>query len=403
MGNYINSKKNVINKSNIKSNFTITGEEYDIGIDTWGDNAPDLKDRYHFLYLINDNGNIKSIGKSSEITTLDQIPIKYITDSIGGSNLNEISHWVEIEVFDHNGVNVAKNRPVTYTGELENKYNDITRVTDGNKESAQYVGVSGNDKRSMTIELSEPTLLSKIVVYHYYADGRMYLDPNVTVSPDGATWYTVYDGDGYSESSSGKSHILNGIEVEYKIETRLVDICTVEELTVDTFINHGMSKDIISNHMNDYRYTLDSNAPKILYHTLEPTEIIYEETGTPHGEIIEMIDKVNLSPSYINHVRSINITANVGNDDVLKFIISNDDGKSWLSFYEDQWVEVLKNNAVIIEKGMTLDVINNLSESQIQEITEYVDGLKLAWYMKKGNINSTFSVSHINMEYSTSL
>ena len=376
---------------------TKTGTVNDISINTWGTGALTLKDRYHFLYLLNDDGDIKTLNVSFESITLDQLPIKYITDSIGGNNLNE----VEIEVFDQNNVNVAKNRPVTYTGVLENKYNDITRVTDGNKESAQYVGLGGNGERSMTIELSEPTLLSKIVVYHYYADSRTYYKPNVTVSPDGITWYTVYNGIEYTESSTGKTHTLSEIKVDKINNAELVDVCSEAELTVDTFKTYGIERKLLFL-LNDFRYSLNSNTPKILYHTLEPTVVYYKEKGIPLGEIIEMNEAVNLSHSYINYIRNITITANVGIGDVLKFIISND-GQKWLTFYEGEWVEILKNKQVIIDKGMDLETLNGLSELQLQSISENVEGVKLAWYMKKSTLNSNLSISEINMEYSTRL
>lgn len=353
------------------------------------------------LFLIQDGNKIKTLEAEVSHIILSEIPVKYIRDSIGGSSLNDIAHWVELEAYNSVGTNVAKGCKVTYTGTIDSKYNNYARLVDGDKNTANYFGID-NGGGSVTVELAELTPLSKIIIWHYFGDGRTYKNPKVEISPDGVSWYMVYSDTPYAETSSGKTHILSDITIDIIGDTLIKDVCDIADLTVDTFKTHGVSKSVISL-LDKYRYTLTSDNPKIIYLGLEEERMVVRECGTPFGEFIEMKSAIDLSPTYINHVRNINITAIEGEGDILRFVISTDNGVTWKTYYGDGWVDILKNNAIIIDKGMTLDVINSLTEANLQSITTGVQGLKLAWYMKKANINSILEISHIDMGYSTNL
>ena len=358
-----------------------------------------IKDKY----LILDANKIKKLSVVATSETLNNIPIRYIREYMNGSSANDGSHWYEIMAKKSDGTNVALNKKVTLVGPHSGQVPE--RLVDG-QTAGNYVEMDGTPETFVVIDLVTPTSLDNIHVWHYHSDGRTYRDIKLEVSPDGLKWYTLWDSsvDGeYQETSNGKVHKLNIVTVETIGSVDVLDVGEVAELSEEMFERYGMSKEV-TEYMGFARTSLLDDAPKILYHTQEPKEVRLKEIGVPFGELIEMKNVADLSPLYVNHVRNIDITADAGTEKcTLKFAISVDEGVTWKSYVDGSWIDVLKLNAIIIEKGMTLEVINNLTEAQLQAITENVESVKLLWYMQKDVMDSSLSISHIHMDYNTSL
>ena len=137
--------------------------------------------------------------------------VRYIRDHANGSNKNGWSHWIELQAYDENGVNVAKWKPVTarYPSYLPER--PYSRLTDG---WLSYRTSNGKyPDMWMQVDLWELYDLDILKVWHYYADGRTYKDTKTEISEDWINWYSLHDSavDGtYAEpsDSTGKIYLL---------------------------------------------------------------------------------------------------------------------------------------------------------------------------------------------------
>lgn len=354
-------------------------------------------------YLIEDGDRIKRMVSSITTPTLNTIPIRYIRDYLNGSSANTSCHWVEIKANKGNG-NVALGKQVISSGSDEGSAIEV--ITDGSTATASYYGLNGGVNVYVQVDLGTPQLIDNVQIWHYYGDSRTYYDTKTEVSTDGIKWYTLYDAEidgNYAETSSGKTYDLSKYKIENIGDIEIIDVGAKEDLTLETFERYGVDKATME-YINLARASLLSDEPKIIFINKELIHNTIREFGTYKGEIIEMKRFADLSPEYVQYVRNIDITANSGNaNDVLKFIVSNNDGFTWWTYHEGTWIEVIKNNGIIVEKGMTLNEINNLTEAQLQVVSENVDSFKIAWYMFKDSMVSSLEITHIHMDYKTNL
>lgn len=130
-------------------------------------------------------------------------PVRYIRDSVSGSNANSGSHWVEIQAFDSAGNNVAKGKPAKVVSGT-NTGASVALVTDGNTASEGWYGTDGSNP-TIEVDLGAVYDIENVKVWHYYADSRTYYSPVTKVSSDGTNWITISNGSTYAETSSGKT------------------------------------------------------------------------------------------------------------------------------------------------------------------------------------------------------
>lgn len=125
-----------------------------------------------------------------------------------------------------NGLNIALGKPVTSGGTLTSGI----RITDGNKNSANYAG-AGSNLSWIQIDLGYSAKIDEIKLWHYFSDARTYHDVIVRVSNNasfssGVT--TVFNNDTnnsagfgtgtdteYTETSSGKSITFTPLSARY--------------------------------------------------------------------------------------------------------------------------------------------------------------------------------------------
>lgn len=145
--------------------------------------------------------SITHIGKLHEVG----MKIRYIRDTVSGSTANSSNHWVEIQAYDINEVNIALGKSAS-----------SSLLTDGSTSSSPYY--SGGPA---TVDLGSVEIVNYLKIWHYWADGRTYHDIKTEVSVDNVNWITVFDSniDGeYKETSSGKTIILrpNKLSIDSK-------------------------------------------------------------------------------------------------------------------------------------------------------------------------------------------
>lgn len=122
--------------------------------------------------------------------------IRYIRDSVSGNSINAYNHLCQIKAISDNGINYAFDKKVN---------NAKTVATDGIVNN-QYIDAAGD--KTFTLDLQFLCCIEKIIIWHYYADGRTYYNNKVEVSVDGINWITVYEGQ-KPETSEGNVINLN--------------------------------------------------------------------------------------------------------------------------------------------------------------------------------------------------
>lgn len=201
-----------------------------------------------YKYVYDNNGNLLNIIKptgevvANSYDTQNNItgstdPFSYVGNYLtntnfesdaNGTSLNNASFTRNSSAYGQDGATIGNNVPryfidsVTQGKNVTNSTNSyveksdtyLTRVTDGDIASANYVGLVSTDGQPVyvTIDLGYVKELSCVVVWHYYADGRTYHNTKTQLSEDGSNWITIYDSTvsgEYAETASGKSIILS--------------------------------------------------------------------------------------------------------------------------------------------------------------------------------------------------
>jgi len=165
------------------------------------------------------NINIKNIEENT-------LPVRYIRDYINGSSANSHSHWCEIQAYTIYGANMAyasKGKMFNSSGtevtptingispnnSSNTKYPKFHVITNNNIVSNPYMG--GVSNGYIEIDLESIFDISKIIVWHYFSDGRTYNNSKTQVSSDGINWITVFDSSKegtYPESADGHTIYL---------------------------------------------------------------------------------------------------------------------------------------------------------------------------------------------------
>ena len=137
---------------------------------------------------------------------------RYVRNYINGSSLNDSSHWVEIKVYDESGNVISNGKNVTYNGSGAHYGGTATTpnaVTDGNTTSNNYFGLIGSADSYVEIDLASDYIISKVEVWHYYSDSRVYKDQKTVLLTSekkiSDVIYTSSVNGTYAETSSGKS------------------------------------------------------------------------------------------------------------------------------------------------------------------------------------------------------
>jgi hypothetical protein len=123
-------------------------------------------------------------------------------------------------VLQTNPTNLAYAKPVTFNGTQDTSTVLQSGITDGDLTSANYFTVAGSANTWVQIDLGSVQTVDRIVVWHYYTDGRTFHGTKVQVSPDGTNWTTIFDSvtaGEYAEDTSGagKTHIFPPQQVRY--------------------------------------------------------------------------------------------------------------------------------------------------------------------------------------------
>lgn len=216
-----------------------------------------------------------SLGQiSSKVETLETTEVKtrkvssfrYLRDWLNGSTANGGNHTCEIQVWVGD-TNIAQGKTPTSNTSIV----DPQKCTDGVIDST-YTQFGSNAWCYLQIDLgSDRTDVDMIKLWHYYADGRAY-NHKLEVSRDGVTWYELFNSDKsgkYSESSKGRTYIIN----ESYTETRLK---TAEQKITDDAITSTVAKKFYTK--DDIEGKGYQNSSQV-QQTVDKLEVKFTESG----------------------------------------------------------------------------------------------------------------------------
>lgn len=157
-------------------------------------------------------GGVWSNGAAGAIGDTSKIRARYVRDQLNGSNENASGHWVEVEVYNLAGSNIAGGASVQgYDGNdaaiSPVNGTSFAQVVDGVTTSNPYVDM-GTGLRKMRLDLGSEQDISRINIRHYYQDSRRYNTTKLEISNDGSQWTPLFDSsiDGvYVETAAGRN------------------------------------------------------------------------------------------------------------------------------------------------------------------------------------------------------
>lgn len=177
--------------------------------------------------------------------------VRYIRESMNGSNANSGCHWCEIQAINYEGTNVALNKTVTCEGGTSEK-GTLDMITNGNTTVDDYIYFRNDAQNtiSVTVDLENVEELDNIKVWHYHGGGRTYKNILLEVSLDGVKWVEIFDSNKngeYVEVEEGKTHELEDDRLPLLNETSsLSEVTSFYEKYVDQNI---LSKELLKNNL----------------------------------------------------------------------------------------------------------------------------------------------------------
>ena len=162
-----------------------------------------------------DSDHVETVNLMLEppIIRPEPVMVRYIKDTINGNSVTANSHWNEIQVL-MDGVNIASGLTPTATSSASSGH-PLTNATDG--DITNYAQAASTGTQSITIDLGAEYPIDYVRVWHYYQDGRRYIDNTLSVGTTNKTGNTPldivlwqYSGQAYKEVSDG--HISKWIQ-----------------------------------------------------------------------------------------------------------------------------------------------------------------------------------------------
>lgn len=218
--------------------------------------------------------SVEARVSSVEVIT-NQVGIRYIRDSLNGSDQNINKHWIECQVVKSTNIdgeyvqeNIASGKTVTSSIELTAP---LSRFVNGNTTYDDQIYTNAEGWQWLQVDLGYIYFdIETITIWHYWKDGRKY-NHKLEVSSDGETWYSLYDSDAqgtYAETESGKTYTIN----DNVTARRIAELILKEESFAVDLNKVTNSVTGISNRVDSVNYLYTSGNYKAAYRTAEQVD-----------------------------------------------------------------------------------------------------------------------------------
>lgn len=168
--------------------------------------------------------------------------VRYIRESMNGSNSNTGCHWCEIQAINYESTNIALNKKVTCEGGSYEK-GTLDMITNGNTSVDDYIYFRNDPQKtvSVIVDLGNIEDIDNIKVWHYHGGGRIYKNILLEISLDGVKWTKIFDSNEngeYAETEEGKTHKL--------IDDRLTSLSEIASLSeIVSFYEKYVKKNLL--------------------------------------------------------------------------------------------------------------------------------------------------------------
>ena len=188
--------------------------------------------------------------------------VRYIRESMNGSNTNTGCHWCEIQAINYESANIALNKKVTCEGGSYEK-GTLDMITNGNTSVDDYIYFRNDPQKtiSVIVDLGNIEDIDNIKVWHYHGGGRTYKNILLETSIDGVKWVKIFNSNEngeYTETAEGKTHKLPTEEelTELNEDATLNDIVTFYEKYLE---NNKQNKEFLKNVLINKSANVDDN------------------------------------------------------------------------------------------------------------------------------------------------
>ena len=127
-----------------------------------------------------------------------------------------------------------------------------------------------------------------------------------------------------------------------------------------------------------------------------------KQTVIPKGQIIKMTSDATFSENYIVDIIKVVVKATMAGTGMLVFIVSTDGGIEWKTWYEGYWNIININNSEDIKtKGMSISVLQGITEAQWTSLDISNKRIRFAWYMEIESSEDVLRLKEIRVNYNT--
>lgn len=250
---------------------------------------------------------------------------------------------------------------------------------------AEYLGGTP-DYTTNTISFNPPYSVEKNTSFNVVHRLEYYREDDgeiITIEKSAAAIYT-YDLPLLITATDKYLYKRGGL---YYTENEKGELVALGTSTPDdmTFYDHGVS--IFSEeHL--------TNGTTLVYYRAEPNteipKISYK--GTYQGCVVTMDWDIQS-----DQVTKFQLDGDIHQEDVVKFLMSNDSGKTWLT-YDGVQIKTASLSE-IKTTGTPYDVWLTLTSGQIAELRGSSNLLRLAIYIEQASVNSPVTIRHIRFRY----
>ena len=185
---------------------------------------------------------------------------RYVRETMNGSTANQGNHWYEIQVWNEEGINVARNPGVVISSST-GRVTDSQYIVDGNTGGTFYN--PGDNKVWVQLDLLGIHYINQIAIWHFWNDNRTYKDVKLECSKDGINWDVIYNNETpYSETAYGKIHNLKGVTLN-EVEDNILNLLST---TDKIFVTKQLINDYSVKFKNNYNISVGETAIKMKYY-----------------------------------------------------------------------------------------------------------------------------------------
>ncbi|SHH59470.1 hypothetical protein [Clostridium grantii] len=211
---------------------------------------------------------------------------------------------------------------------------------------------------------------------------------------DGGRNYTIQEGS-YVEANI-KYLIVDGTDIKHW-DTGSSQYVKISELpiTAQAFQSYGDA----SFHIE--RTGLVSNNPILKIWSDNESMAVEKiiQTAVPKASLIEMKKDILFNDDYIQGINDALITVENTGSGVIRFILSNDSGVTWKTFY-GAWVDIDKNDLNTIKtSGMSINTISSITETEWQTLCGTSKKVRFAFCMEISSTSDVLKINEIRLNY----